>query len=305
MKIYNTLTKHVDEFMIVYSFVKPIGVYRIKDGELDTLYLEEKYRNKGYGSKVSTEEGFCNDRRVAGSSETFWNSDTKRGYGTNTTAYAPFSRFLTTGGSWASTQNPTFKCSQISSDMFTPTASSKGNKKLSSPVGLITADEVVFAGGKGGTNNTSYYLYTGQNYWTMSPYSADSDSWASVFSVNSSDRLGDGDVRLLRGVRPVINLANNVTISSGNGSVSNPYVISSDVVSKPGFTVENYGTFEFEGGMTWTEWVSSSYGKNSGFDASDGSVVFTLDYLAVGYNGKYVMGEDTIVNGRTYISLSW
>ena len=201
-------------------------------------------------------------------------------------------------------KTPTLKCSN-SADLYTVSESSKGNKALSNPVGLITADEVSMAGGVFGQNNTSYYLYNNQYYWTMSPYSADSDSWASVFSVNSSDRLGDGDVRLLRGVRPVINLANNVTISSGNGSVSNPYVISSDVVSKPGFTVENYGTFEFEGGMTWTEWVSSSYGKNSGFDASDGSVVFTLDYLAVGYNGKYVMGEDTIVNGRTYISLSW
>ena len=44
--------KHVDEFMVIYSFIKPIGVYLIKDKELDTLYIEEKYRNKGYGSKI-------------------------------------------------------------------------------------------------------------------------------------------------------------------------------------------------------------------------------------------------------------
>ena len=54
--VNDLVLKHVDEFMIVYSFVKPIGVYRIKDGELDTLYLEEKYRNKGYGRKIITKE---------------------------------------------------------------------------------------------------------------------------------------------------------------------------------------------------------------------------------------------------------
>ena len=35
-------------------------------------------------------------------------------------------------------------------------------------VGLITADEVEFAGGKN-ADNKQYYLYNGQNYWTMSP----------------------------------------------------------------------------------------------------------------------------------------
>lgn len=50
--VNDLVLKHADEFMVIYSFIKPIGVYRIKDKELDTLYIEEKYRNKGYGSKV-------------------------------------------------------------------------------------------------------------------------------------------------------------------------------------------------------------------------------------------------------------
>ena len=66
-----------------------------------------------YEKSISTEAGFCNDRKVAGSNETYWTSDTKRGYGTNVTAYAPFSRFFTTRGSWDSTQTPTLNCSQI------------------------------------------------------------------------------------------------------------------------------------------------------------------------------------------------
>ena len=198
-------------------------------GVLDNWYTENLANkdnpNKNYEKYISKEAGFCNDRRIAGANETFWNGDTKRGYGTNTTAYAPFSRFLTTSGSWASTQNPTLKCSQLSSDMFTPTGSSKGNKKLSNPVGLITADEVVFAGGKGGTNNQSYYLYTGQNYWTMSPYGFN-DGYARVFCVASNGFLGYSVVYYTWGVRPVINIDSDVTISSGDGTSSNPFIIS-------------------------------------------------------------------------------
>ena len=198
-------------------------------GVLDNWYTENLANkdnpNKNYEKYISKEAGFCNDRRIAGANETFWNGDTKRGYGTNTTAYAPFSRFLTTSGSWASTQNPILKCSQLSSDMFTPTGSSKGNKKLSNPVGLITADEVVFAGGKGGTNNQSYYLYTGQNYWTMSPYGFN-DGYARVFCVASNGFLGYSVVYYTWGVRPVINIDSDVTISSGDGTSSNPFIIS-------------------------------------------------------------------------------
>ena len=50
--VNDLVLKHVDEFMVIYSFITPIGVYLIKDKELDTLYIEEKYRNKGYGSKI-------------------------------------------------------------------------------------------------------------------------------------------------------------------------------------------------------------------------------------------------------------
>ena len=40
---------------------------------------------------------------------------------------------------------------------------------MNNPVGLITADEVSMAGGITGAQNTLYYLYTGTNYWTMTP----------------------------------------------------------------------------------------------------------------------------------------
>ena len=191
-------------------------------GILDNWYRDH-IENTEYENSISTEAGFCNDRKVAGSNETWWTSDTKRGYGTNLTAYAPWGRILTTSGSWDSTQTPTLNCSQ-SNDLFTASGSSKGNKKLIYPIGLITVDEVVLAGGFGGSDNRSYYLYTGQTYWTMSPASF-SGGFAFVFTVYSNGDLSWYGVNNSHGVRPVINLKADVSFT-GSGTSSNPYVIS-------------------------------------------------------------------------------
>ena len=189
-------------------------------GILDNWY-KTNISGKEYEKSISTEAGFCNDRKVAGSNETYWTSDTKRGYGTNVTAYAPFSRFTNTDGTRGSTQTPSLNCSQ-SSDLFTTSGSSKGNKKLTYPVGLITADEVVLAGGFGRTANYSYYLYTGQVYWTMSPNNYRRN--ASMFRVDQDGELDAIDVHYSFGVRPVINLKADVSFT-GEGTTSNPYEV--------------------------------------------------------------------------------
>lgn len=53
-------------------------------------------------------------------------------------------------------------------DSFT-VGSENGNGALIYPVGLLTSDEVMYAGSKIDTNNNNYYLYTGNLYWTLSP----------------------------------------------------------------------------------------------------------------------------------------
>ena len=108
--------------------------------------------------------------------------------------------------------------------MFTVSGSSKGNHKLTYPVGLITSDEVVLAGGFGGSGNSSYYLYTGQNYWTMSPYFFDG-SIAYVFYVDSDGGLNYWYVDWSAlGVRPVINLKAD-TQFTGSGTVESPFEV--------------------------------------------------------------------------------
>ena len=109
--------------------------------------------------------------------------------------------------------------------MYTISGSSRGNKALTNPVGLITADEVSMAGGVYGDINKSYYLYTGQQYWTMSPYLfPTTNSHVHVFVVWLDGYLSGSPVLYTFGVRPVINIASDVEIT-GSGTSADPYVV--------------------------------------------------------------------------------
>ena len=165
-------------------------------GVLDSWY-STNIAGKGLDDKVVSSPGFCNDRNTR--SESNWVASGTTFY------YAPYERIYTT-------RQPSLQCSN-DNDIYT------------TKVGLITADEVRMAGGTT-SSNSSYYLYTGQIYWTMSPYYFNAAySSASVFRVNSSGVLSSSNVHSTRGVRPVIYIASNVRIT-GSGTISDPYVVS-------------------------------------------------------------------------------
>ena len=204
-------------YMYTVGQVHGLGTNSGIKNTLDSWY-QTNIANKGYGDKVSTEAGFCGDREPSTNSST---SNGQGGTGTTVTYYGGYIRLVN------STKNPTLKCKN-NEDMYTVSGSSRGNKALTNPVGLITADEVSMAGGVYGQTNQSYYLYTNSAYWTMSPYYFDvggSNSWAYVFRVNSSGQLGGYWVSNAYGVRPVINLSTDVTAKLGNGTSSTPYEI--------------------------------------------------------------------------------
>ena len=119
---------------------------------------------------------------------------------------------------------PTFNCNN-NNDLYTVSNSSRGNKSLQYPIGLITADEVSFAGISINANTANNYLYTGQYYWTMTPSYADDNAYPIVFGVSNDGILSRWSTNSIFGLRPVINLNANVTISSGDGTSSNPYTI--------------------------------------------------------------------------------
>ena len=118
-------------------------------------------------------------------------------------------------------RSPSVECPNESRDGFTVSTSSGGNGKLTYPVGLLTADEVMLAGGRSNVKNSNYYLYTGQYYWLLSPSHFD-NYFAVGFGVYF---LVNNYVYSQYGVRPSIVLSKGTRYLSGDGTVYYPYVI--------------------------------------------------------------------------------
>ena len=179
--------------------------------KLDDWYINNL--EKDYALYLDGNTGFCGDRYPSTSSN---NSNGSGGTGSTQTYYASYIRTY-------NNLNPSLKC-QDKKDLYTTLGSSLGNGKLDNPIGLINVDEVRFAGGNT-TNNNNYYLYTGQNYWTMSPaYYYNSVNRAFVFYINTSGYIRDDLVGNSYGVRPVVNLSADVNIQ-GSGTTSDPFKV--------------------------------------------------------------------------------
>ena len=170
---------------------------------------------------VSQDQIFCNDRSATTSSSGTPGEISGSMSASTTYYYGAYVRLVTN-------KSPQLKC-PTASDKFTSRKSSIGNKALTYPVGLITADEVAMAGGVYGSRNTnsSYYLYTNQYYWSGSPsYFRSGLSRADEFLVYSSGDLGDSTyVNTAYGARPVVSLSSKAKLS-GNGTYSKPYTVS-------------------------------------------------------------------------------
>ena len=158
---------------------------------------------------VSKDQIFCNDRSPSSTQTAAWTSTGWYSYG----AY----------GRLVSNKTPTLKC-PTASDKFTVNARN-GNGALIYPVGFITADEVAMAGGVYGQENKTFYLYSNQNYWSMSPrYYYGYDAGANEFYINSAGNLKDSRVDNSYGVRPVVSLSSKAKLS-GSGTYNDVYTV--------------------------------------------------------------------------------
>ena len=89
---------------------------------------------------------------------------------------------------------------------------------------MLTATEGNYAGGVLEEANASYYLYTGQYYWFMTPYTFQ-DNYAFIYRHISNGGVMNGNVVGSYGIRPAISLKAGTTAISGDGTTTNPYVI--------------------------------------------------------------------------------
>jgi hypothetical protein len=171
---------------------------------------------------------WCNDKRLSSGV----------GYSTNESYYAAYGRLND-----ISSASPSLKCGESRNDnkisKFTASDTVYGNGKLRGTngvgdkeykIGLLTADEIAFAGAviySIGNSNESYYLYKNTNnrewhnlspwYYSSHAYVGYANSFVSGVSVTSMSFY----------IRPAISLVSTAKISSGDGTSTNPFIIAS------------------------------------------------------------------------------
>ena len=170
-----------------------------------------------------------------------------RGYGTNLSLYSVAQRTVA-NYHYTDTSNktygpvgtgPTLIC-PLDNDggklsKLTVSDTINGNGALDYKVGLLTVDEVLYAGCIDwygyqalNYNNSSINSYLRENatsdfYWSFSP-----DRFGGIAGVLGVGRDGSVDFRwvaLAYGLRPAVSLTSATTISGGNGTSSNPFIV--------------------------------------------------------------------------------
>ena len=187
------------------------GVNSFIKKEVDTWY-KNALGNTEYDSKVVGGR-FCSDTSGYKPASEYGFTDM------NFNVFASYDRLGLAGPGIAFSRpnTPTLKCPST-------TESYGGSYRLKA--GLITADELVLAGESVGVVGNSYLNPVSSNmwYWSMSPATF-RDGLADVW--DEGERLSDKNVNDINGgLRPVINLLTDNGFTLGDGTASNPYVIS-------------------------------------------------------------------------------
>ena len=221
-------------------------------GVVDTWYNNSL---SSYTKYISTTAVYCNDREIGkgtyvAQKELNKNSDSMIAFvdinDTSNLIAAPDFQYnfkFSANIRLLDNKQPTYNCTNIK-DAF---SGSNTEAKLTYPIGLMTADEVVYAGANtmsswssSSTANVWYYLnstegsITGStNWWTITPsisIKIDSNSIYAAYVDNASlyvpdVYLGSSPLNNLKAVRPVISIKQCALWSSGNGSSSSPYEV--------------------------------------------------------------------------------
>ena len=164
---------------------------------LETWYTS----NLALYENVIDDTVWCNDKtNVTDTSyNPFGDSDVNGlGYGTNVTYYGATQRLVSKNNSAGGT-GPSLKCNGDLS-------------KINSKIGLITADELAFAGYAKGLRNTTTYLQENADTW-----------WWSL-SPNFFGGDYGGIVNGAYGLRPSISLRSTTSVT-GNGTSEDPYIV--------------------------------------------------------------------------------
>ena len=192
--------------------------------------LETWYINNlaSYADKLA-DTIWCNDKSTITTLSSGFTYGTGLGYGTNETGYGAYNRIY--GGGATTYASPTLICSNDNKggklSKFTVSDTANGNGNLTYKIGLLTVDEIVFAGYANGLNNSGNYLQenaTGDWWWSLSPIDF-RYGFARVWGVDGgSGGLSYVYVRNGGMVRPSISLESSTSVT-GDGTSENPYIV--------------------------------------------------------------------------------
>ena len=189
--------------------------------------LESWYTNNlaSYESKLA-DTIWCNDKSTFSTYTSGSTYGTGLGYGTKITGYGVYNRIY--GGNAASYASPSLVCPNDNNggklSKFTVDDTVNGNGSLTYKIGLLTADEIAFAGLMVDINNRSTYLQenTGGMWWSLSPSyfnGSVATVWRVVLGYLDNNRVNRSD-----GLRPVISLISSTNVT-GDGTSEDPYVV--------------------------------------------------------------------------------
>ncbi len=193
----------------------------INDSNIKT-FIDNWYNNnlKDYAYAIE-DTIYCNDRSIAPVDNYAGFTFTKTGKGIENTAYSNALRNY-------AEHTPSLKCVN-KNDRFTVN-NSIGNAKLTNPIALISTDEAYMAGAftynfidDSYIKNTDFYLYSGDWYWTLTPFAA-AGGGTIVDDVVNGGYLVIGGVYIASGVRPVVSLSSDA-ISGGRGTMDDPWIV--------------------------------------------------------------------------------
>lgn len=258
--------------------------------------IDEWYSNNLLNSlyeKYIIDDVYYNNRSILTDYSKVSDSNTYEGlgYGTHTALYESAGR----ASSIANNLAPSFKIPN-KNDAFTK-ESSNGNGKLTYPVGMLTADELVYSGITK-SNDASWLEAYNRYIITSSPLGYYNDTMNYVALGYRTLKAYPSDIASeVAYVLPVITISSDLYIVSGDGSTANPFILSSEDTYENTYTcsldVKKVGYYEE------TEKVNPIYNLEVGEEYCFGEECFYT--ISNDHNGTVKMLAKYNLNvGRNY-----
>lgn len=211
---------------------------------LESWYSNVLSKQSGFNENQLADTIYCNDKSTV--TDTAFNPSkhssvnvNNYGVGKNYSYYKPAARLFSSTSFAAGGSGPTLVCSNDNNggklSKYTVSDTINGNGALTYKIGMLTADEVAFAGSAIRKGNTTFYLYKNANdssnsgmlgWWTMSPFGYDdSTAGGGILMVNYSGSMNEDrvDRDVWERIRPVISLSSTVRVLDGTGTSTSPY----------------------------------------------------------------------------------